>query len=222
MTLYLTEIESSGGSLFSVPGTIPPSVQRPNELPHQKPSSVATTSENSSAHPFRSRKSVLSGEEGKTAAQDESRSVDSLDALKSVRTDISVAGSNGSLNAGAKTVCPISETTLLNGYESESPDEIALTKTACAYGCKLLQRGLDFVVLWLPGEGMVRVQVLHVLPFDSTRKCMSIIVRHPGTDEVVLYTKGADSVIMEKLAPEQGAFYVFVNSSVLFLNAHRP
>ncbi|VDL92263.1 unnamed protein product [Schistocephalus solidus] len=156
----------------------------------------------SSSHRFEHKTSPLSSEEVRTAAYDASRSVDSLDALKSARTDISLAGSNGSLNAGAKSVCPISEATLLNGYESESPDEIALTRTACIYGCKLLQRGLDFVVLWLPGNWSCFLNsVLHVLPFDSTRKCMSIIVRHPATNEVVLFTKGADSVILAKLAP---------------------
>uniref|UniRef100_A0A0X3PIY4 Phospholipid-transporting ATPase n=1 Tax=Schistocephalus solidus TaxID=70667 RepID=A0A0X3PIY4_SCHSO len=190
-----TEIESSGGSLFSVSGTGLSSVRNPHAVPHLKLSPA------SSSHRFEHKTSPLSSEEVRTAAYDASRSVDSLDALKSARTDISLAGSNGSLNAGAKSVCPISEATLLNGYESESPDEIALTRTACIYGCKLLQRGLDFVVLWLPGEGMIRVQVLHVLPFDSTRKCMSIIVRHPATNEVVLFTKGADSVILAKLAP---------------------
>nr|VZI45190.1 unnamed protein product [Spirometra erinaceieuropaei] len=197
-------LESSGSSLFSLAGTVPPSVRRPQGVPRLKLSPAsAVASADSSARRLEDRTPSLSGEEGETAANGACRSVDSLDVLKSARTDISLDGSNGSLNERAKGVCPISEATLLNGYESESPDEIALTKTACIYGCKLLQRGLDFVVLWLPGEGMIRVQVLHVLPFDSTRKCMSIIVRHPATNEIVLYTKGADSVLMEKLAPAQ-------------------
>ena len=31
--------------------------------------------------------------------------------------------------------------------------------------------------------------VLHVLPFDSTRKRMSVILKHPMTNEIILYTK---------------------------------
>ena len=43
-------------------------------------------------------------------------------------------------------------------------------------------------------------EVLHVLSFDSTRKRMSVIVRHPLTKEIILYTKGADSAILSVLA----------------------
>ena len=42
-------------------------------------------------------------------------------------------------------------------------------------------------------------QVLHVLPFDSTRKRMSIILRHPITRERILFCKGADSAIFPRL-----------------------
>lgn len=49
----------------------------------------------------------------------------------------------------------------------------------------------------LPGVGSVVVQLLHVLPFDSNRKRMSVVVRHPLSGQVVVYTKGADSVIMD-------------------------
>ena len=47
----------------------------------------------------------------------------------------------------------------------------------------------------LQGEGTSAVEILHVLPFDSFRKRMSVIVRHPVTQEVVLYCKGADTNI---------------------------
>lgn len=46
--------------------------------------------------------------------------------------------------------CPLSDQTLYGSYESESPDELSLVKAACQQGCKLLQRGVDFVLLWLP------------------------------------------------------------------------
>ena len=39
-----------------------------------------------------------------------------------------------------------------------------------------------------------------MLDFDSNRKCMSIIVRQKGHSEVVLYSKGADSVIYKNSA----------------------
>lgn len=42
--------------------------------------------------------------------------------------------------------------------------------------------------------------MLHVLAFDSTRKRMSVIVKHPLSGEVILYTKGADSAVLSVLA----------------------
>ncbi|GAA50220.1 phospholipid-translocating ATPase [Clonorchis sinensis] len=52
--------------------------------------------------------------------------------------------------AESTACCPLSDTTLYASYESESPDELSLVKAACRQGCKLLQRGLDFVLIWLP------------------------------------------------------------------------
>ena len=37
-------------------------------------------------------------------------------------------------------------------YEAESPDELALVQAANAYGCKLLKRTPDRVIVWLPGK----------------------------------------------------------------------
>ncbi|CAH8535998.1 unnamed protein product [Schistosoma haematobium] len=95
--------------------------------------------------------------------------------------------------------CPLSDNTLFNSYESESPDEICLVKEACKRNYKLLQRGVDFILLWLPKDGLVCIHVLRILPFDSKRKRMSIIFRHPYTNEPILFTKGADSSIMNRL-----------------------
>uniref|UniRef100_Q9P241-2 Isoform 2 of Phospholipid-transporting ATPase VD n=1 Tax=Homo sapiens TaxID=9606 RepID=Q9P241-2 len=54
---------------------------------------------------------------------------------------------------------------------------------------------VDFAAL-----GPLTFQLLHILPFDSVRKRMSVVVRHPLSNQVVVYTKGADSVIMELLS----------------------
>jgi len=57
------------------------------------------------------------------------------------------------------------------------------------------------VCCFLTGEGVLDFEILQVLPFDSTRKCMSVILRHPVTREKILYCKGADSTILPQLAP---------------------
>ncbi|XP_062250513.1 phospholipid-transporting ATPase VB isoform X2 [Platichthys flesus] len=85
-------------------------------------------------------------------------------------------------------------------YEAESPDEAALVYAANAYGFILLARTPDSVTVRLPsGEDLV-FEVLDTLAFDSNRKRMSVLVRHPITRECVLYTKGADYAIMELLS----------------------
>ncbi|XP_021268017.1 probable phospholipid-transporting ATPase VA [Numida meleagris] len=86
-------------------------------------------------------------------------------------------------------------------YEAESPDEAALVYAARAYNCSLVGRLSDQVSVELPHLGTLNFEVLHTLGFDSIRKRMSVVVRHPLTDEINVYTKGADSVIMDLLLP---------------------
>lgn len=94
-------------------------------------------------------------------------------------------------------------------YEAESPDEAALVHAARAYRCTLRGRSPESLLVDLPGVGSLAVQLLHVLPFDSNRKRMSVVVRHPLTGQVVVYTKGADSVIMDLAETPQGERILF-------------
>ncbi|XP_038112384.1 probable phospholipid-transporting ATPase VD isoform X2 [Culex quinquefasciatus] len=86
-------------------------------------------------------------------------------------------------------------------FEAESPDELALVNAAYSYDCCLINRSPNHVLVNVPGDGVIEYEVLKILPFDSNRKCMSVVVRKTGTQDVVLYTKGADSSIMSSLAP---------------------
>ncbi|KAM4626029.1 phospholipid-transporting ATPase VD [Polymixia lowei] len=90
-------------------------------------------------------------------------------------------------------------------YEAESPDEAALVHAARVYRCTLRGRSTQTLLVDLPGMGCLAVRLLHILPFDSSRKRMSVVVRHPLTGQVVVYTKGADSVIMDLAEAPQGA-----------------
>ncbi|XP_068399111.1 phospholipid-transporting ATPase VD isoform X3 [Eschrichtius robustus] len=85
-------------------------------------------------------------------------------------------------------------------YEAESPDEAALVYAARAYQCTLRSRTPEQVMVDFAALGPLTFQLLHILPFDSVRKRMSVVVRHPISNQVVVYTKGADSVIMELLS----------------------
>jgi len=73
---------------------------------------------------------------------------------------------------------------------------------AYSYDCCLLNRSPNQILVSMPMAGATReYEILKVLPFDSSRKCMSIVVRQIGSQEIVLYTKGADSSIMPVLVP---------------------
>ncbi|XP_055080751.1 phospholipid-transporting ATPase VB [Periophthalmus magnuspinnatus] len=89
-------------------------------------------------------------------------------------------------------------------YEAESPDEAVLVHTAKAYGFVLLSRTPDSVTVRLPSGAQLRYEVLDTLTFDSTRKRMSVLVRHPISKQCILYTKGADYAIMELLETPHG------------------
>uniref|UniRef100_A0A8C0D0X6 Phospholipid-transporting ATPase n=1 Tax=Balaenoptera musculus TaxID=9771 RepID=A0A8C0D0X6_BALMU len=84
-------------------------------------------------------------------------------------------------------------------YEAESPDEAALVHAARAYSFTLVSRTPRQVTVRLPQGTCLTFDVLCTLEFDSVRKRMSVVVRHPLTGEIVVYTKGADCVIMDLL-----------------------
>ena len=85
-------------------------------------------------------------------------------------------------------------------YEAESPDEAALVKSAKMYGYTLLSRGPNSITIEVPGEGVVKYHLLHILVFDSIRKRMSVIVRRENDDKIIMYCKGADTAILPHLS----------------------
>ncbi|KAG5833302.1 hypothetical protein ANANG_G00274510 [Anguilla anguilla] len=90
-------------------------------------------------------------------------------------------------------------------YEAESPDEAALVYAARAYRCSLVGRLPDQVTVELSHLGRLHFELLHTLSFDSTRKRMSVVVRHPLTNQITVYTKGADSSVMDLIqTPSSG------------------
>eukprot|EP00074_Homo_sapiens_P071697 XP_011526011.1 phospholipid-transporting ATPase IK isoform X4 [Homo sapiens] len=82
-------------------------------------------------------------------------------------------------------------------YQAASPDEGALVTAARNFGYVFLSRTQDTVTIMELGEERV-YQVLAIMDFNSTRKRMSVLVRKPE-GAICLYTKGADTVIFERL-----------------------
>ncbi|CAL1710461.1 unnamed protein product [Somion occarium] len=85
-------------------------------------------------------------------------------------------------------------------YKAESPDEAALVAAARDVGFPFVHKSKDGIDIEVMGQPE-RYTPLELLEFNSTRKRMSVIVRNPQ-GQIVLYCKGADSVIYERLAAD--------------------
>lgn len=88
-------------------------------------------------------------------------------------------------------------------YKAESPDESALVAAARDVGFPFLNRTNNAIDIEVMGQPE-RYIPLRVLEFNSTRKRMSVIVRSPE-GKIILYCKGADSVIYARLAADHDA-----------------
>lgn len=84
-------------------------------------------------------------------------------------------------------------------YESESPDEVSLVTTAFKYHVALLKRARDYVKVMMPNGMVITYEVLKLIPFDSNRKRMSIIVRCPLSKRITVFCKGADQTVLSQV-----------------------
>ncbi|GAA5877115.1 hypothetical protein JCM8547_008961 [Rhodosporidiobolus lusitaniae] len=89
-------------------------------------------------------------------------------------------------------------------YQASSPDEAALVSGADVLGYTFNTRKPQSVFVTVSGQ-QHEYQVLNILEFNSTRKRMSAVIRTPE-GRIKLYCKGADTVILERLAGEGQAF----------------
>ncbi|KAG6909762.1 hypothetical protein DXG01_015478 [Tephrocybe rancida] len=85
-------------------------------------------------------------------------------------------------------------------YKAESPDEAALVAAARDAGFPFLGKSKDGIDIEVMGQ-RERYTPLKMLEFNSTRKRMSVVMRNPE-GRLILYCKGADSVIYERLAKD--------------------
>ncbi|KAK7713628.1 aminophospholipid translocase [Botryosphaeria dothidea] len=105
------------------------------------------------------------------------------------------------LLATCHTVIPeVNEKTGKIKYQAASPDEGALVEGAVMLDYKFVARKPRSVIITVDGVEQ-EYELLCVCEFNSTRKRMSTIFRAPS-GKIVCYTKGADTVILERLAKE--------------------
>ncbi|KAG8806229.1 hypothetical protein FRC17_005113, partial [Serendipita sp. 399] len=86
-------------------------------------------------------------------------------------------------------------------YQASSPDEAALVAGAELLGYRFHTRKPKSVFVDIDGSTK-EFEILNVCEFNSTRKRMSTVVRSPD-GKIKLYCKGADTVILERLSPNQ-------------------
>ncbi|KAM3401837.1 hypothetical protein ACQJBY_006061 [Aegilops geniculata] len=90
-------------------------------------------------------------------------------------------------------------------YQAASPDEAALVAAAKNFGFFFYRRTPTTVMIReshvdrMGSMQDVAYEILNVLEFNSTRKRQSVVCRFPN-GKLVLYCKGADNVIYERLA----------------------
>ncbi|MFH4980871.1 hypothetical protein AB6A40_007580 [Gnathostoma spinigerum] len=96
------------------------------------------------------------------------------------------------------TVVPEEDEASNINYQASSPDEAALVRGAADLGVIFHTRKPECVTIDMLGTEET-YQVLHVLEFTSSRKRMGVVLRTPDSS-IILYVKGADSVIFERLS----------------------
>ena len=85
-------------------------------------------------------------------------------------------------------------------YKAESPDEAALVAAARDAGFPFLGKSKDTLEIEVMGQSE-KYTFLKALEFNSNRKRMSVILRC-SDGRIILYCKGADSVIYQRLAKD--------------------
>lgn len=63
------------------------------------------------------------------------------------------------------------------------------------------QREKNEIRILNPQDTEENYQILANFPFSSETKRMGIIVKHEGTDRIILYLKGADMVMIDRCKP---------------------
>ncbi|KAF7321513.1 P-type phospholipid transporter [Mycena kentingensis (nom. inval.)] len=86
-------------------------------------------------------------------------------------------------------------------FQASSPDEAALVAGAELLGYQFHTRKPKSVFVNIQGQSQ-QFDILNVCEFNSTRKRMSTVVRMPN-GKIKIYTKGADTVILERLSKNQ-------------------
>uniref|UniRef100_K3WUP7 Phospholipid-transporting ATPase n=1 Tax=Globisporangium ultimum (strain ATCC 200006 / CBS 805.95 / DAOM BR144) TaxID=431595 RepID=K3WUP7_GLOUD len=110
---------------------------------------------------------------------------------------VNLAANNSITPGGVASTLATGETLL--EYSGPSPDERALVMAAARSGVKLKRRNNTHIFLCVYGQD-VEYEILHNFEFTSDRKKSSILCREIATGRLILFCKGADTVILAALS----------------------
>jgi phospholipid-translocating ATPase len=85
-------------------------------------------------------------------------------------------------------------------FQGASPDELALVQFAARCGIVLVGRTPATMTLREPSGRLRSYEVLHEMPFSSETKRMGVLLRHQPSGQILFYVKGADTVMMDRVA----------------------
>jgi phospholipid-translocating ATPase len=88
-------------------------------------------------------------------------------------------------------------------YQASSPDEVALVKFAASQSMTLKHRDQARIVIENAAGDLEEYHILANFPFSSDTKRMGIVMRHVATQRLVFYLKGAETVMKQKVQPNQ-------------------
>ncbi|PWN45004.1 phospholipid-translocating P-type ATPase [Ceraceosorus guamensis] len=100
-------------------------------------------------------------------------------------------------------------------YKAQSPDEQALVQAAAEVGFVFVGKDRNTLTIQTPWSlDLEQYELLTVLEFSSARKRMSVILRRHSDNAILLFTKGADSVIFERAREGQEAIKANTDTSL--------
>ena len=89
-------------------------------------------------------------------------------------------------------------------YQASSPDELALVEGALSCGIEFTDKYMNFIQITDEWTSSTReYEIYYEFPFDSTRKRMSWIWKEMESDDIIMYMKGADSIMIPRLNLDQ-------------------
>ena len=83
-------------------------------------------------------------------------------------------------------------------YQGSSPDDIALVKGAQQLGYEFIEKNFTTIKVYNNiNDELLEFEIYCILPFDSERKRMSVILKDLKNNKYILFSKGSDSVMLQ-------------------------